>query len=117
VDQVADLDLGDVGGSLEDLGDHLVAEGHRVAGRAAGVRGDERAQAAVEDLVGKGRGAPVQAELGAVADPTEPGPQPDLTGFQRPRGLLGEPEPARAVEHQGAGHERASFRAYAQPTT
>jgi hypothetical protein len=37
VDQVAHLDLGDVGGNLDHVGDHLVAEGHRIAGGAAGV--------------------------------------------------------------------------------
>ena len=99
------LEQKDVRGDLHNLGDHLVAERHRVGGHAAGGRGDEGAQATVEHLVGERRGAPVQAQLRAVTDPAQPRAQPDLTRPQRSGRLLGQPQLAWAVEDQGAGHE------------
>ena len=42
------------------------------------MRGDERAQPAVEHLVGERGRAAVEAQLGAVADPAQPGPQARL---------------------------------------
>jgi hypothetical protein len=111
VDQVPERDLAHVRGDLGDLGDHLVAEGHRVGGGAAGRRVDEGPQASVEHLVGEGRGAAVQAQLGPVADAAEQGPQPDLAGAQRAGRHVGQAQLAGTVQHQGARHRRrSSFR-------
>ena len=66
-------DLGHVRGHLDDLADHLVAEGHRIGGRAARPAARRRRAGPVEHLVGERRGAAVEAELGAVADAAEPG--------------------------------------------
>jgi hypothetical protein len=78
VHEVADTDLAHVGGDLDHLADHLVAEGDRVGGRDTGVRHDERPQPTVEHSVGERGRAPVETQLGAVADPAEPGAQPDF---------------------------------------
>ena len=73
VDELAGRELVDVAADLLDGADELVAERRRVHGpRRVGPH--ERAQVAVEDAVGEGRGAAVEAQLGAVADAADAAP-------------------------------------------
>jgi hypothetical protein len=103
VDEVAGLHLVDVRAGLGDRAHQLVAERGRI-GLAGRVGRDERAQRAVEDAVGEGGGAPVEVELGAVADAAEQRPHPDLPGREARGVLIPQPQCAWTFELQCPSH-------------
>ena len=70
VDEVAGRQLVDVVPDLCHDAHELIAERRRIR-RAGRVEREERAQLAVEHLVGEARGAAVEVQLGPVADPAE----------------------------------------------
>ena len=83
--------------------DQLVAERRRIGGPRR-VGPDERAQVAVEDAVGEGGGAAVEAQLGPVADAAEQRPDADLARSEVGRLLLPQLHCAWCFEQKRSSH-------------
>ena len=103
VNEVARLELANLGADLVDGADELVTQrgGVRRAGR---VGAHEGAQVAVEHAVGEGGGAAVEVELGAVADAADQRPDADLPRPEARRVLIPQPQCAWSFEQQCPSH-------------